>query len=137
LGVEVAKQFAPKHPVHVIDIHGTKDAAVPIEGGMVTGQGGLCIGVTNMIDLWVKSNGCKTPPTVEDLPKKTEDSTHVHRITYGAGAKGAEVVLYVVDGLGHNWAGTGTANPKAISTTRELHAEEVVWEFFKNHPKAE
>ena len=59
-----------------------------------------------MIALWVKANGCQEPPRVEDLPENDpDDGTRVRRTTYAAGPKGAEVVLYTIEGQGHNWPG--------------------------------
>ena len=70
LDPEIARQFAPEHPVHVLDIHGTKDAMVPYDGGAVAAQGGRCISVPAMIALWVRADGCKAEPAVEYLPEK-------------------------------------------------------------------
>jgi polyhydroxybutyrate depolymerase len=136
LGVEFEKSFAPKHPVHVIHLHGTRDPAVPFEGGMVIGQGGLCLSAPRMVDLWVKANGCITPPKVETLPKKTDNAAmKVHREAYAPGTKGAEVVFYVLEGHGHNWAGRTSTNPRAGPSTLELNAAQVIWDFFSKHPK--
>lgn len=130
LGQEIAPSFAPRQPVHVLHIHGTKDASVPYEGGMVINQGGLAISVAEMMRLWVKANGCKEKPLVEYLPKSdAKDPTRVRKETYAPGPKGAEVVLLAIEGHGHNWPGRGKAG------TRQLNAAEVVWDFFVKHPK--
>jgi polyhydroxybutyrate depolymerase len=43
LGPEFAQNFAPRHPVHVLAMHGTLDPAVPFFGGEVIGRGGYAI----------------------------------------------------------------------------------------------
>jgi len=139
LGAALEKDFAPKHPLHVLHIHGTADPAVPFNGGEVIGRGGLALAAPRMVELWVKANGCVTPPKVERLPKTTRDATQVIRETYAPGAKGAEVIFYRIEGHGHNWPGRaprGGLNPLAGPTTAELNAAEVVWAFFASHPKA-
>ena len=102
----VARKFAPEHPVHVLDIHGTKDMTVPFDGGDVAAQGGRCISVPAMMGLWARANGCKGEPTSEYLPDKDPaDGIRGQREVYEARPKGAEVVLYVGEGLGHVWPG--------------------------------
>jgi polyhydroxybutyrate depolymerase len=139
LGVEFEREFAPRHPVHVLHVHGTADPAVPFNGGEVIGRGGQCLGAEKMVALWVKANGCATPGKTETLPKRTDDPTKVIRTTYAAGERGAEVVFYRIEGHGHNWpgrGGRGAANPLAGPSTREFDAAESVWQFFATHPKA-
>lgn len=136
LGENVVKQFAPKHPIHVLEIHGTADPAVPYNGGEVIAKGGMAISVPDMVRLWVKTNGCKEPAKVEYLPKKDpNDPTQVRRETYAPGEKGAEVVLYAIEGHGHTWAGRGITSELSGPATKQLDAAEVVWDFFQKHPK--
>jgi polyhydroxybutyrate depolymerase len=136
LDPDIAAQFAPKHPVHVLHMHGTDDRAVPHEGGEVVAKGGHCISVPAMIDLWVKANGCRVPPRVEYVPEKDpDDGTKVRRETYEPGEKGATVLLYAIEGQGHNWAGRPAGGELAGKPTKELDAAAVIWEFFEKHPK--
>lgn len=138
LSATLEETFAPEHPVHVLHLHGTADPAVPFDGGEVIGRGGLAIGAPRMVELWVKANGCVTPPKIETLPKTTDDTTKVIRETYAAGPKGAEVVFYRLEGHGHNWPGRsprGGVSPLAGPTSGELNAAGVVWAFFAAHPK--
>jgi polyhydroxybutyrate depolymerase len=134
-----AARFAPKHPVHVLQIHGTKDVIVPYEGGAVAGdaaQWGQCIPASAMITLWVIANGCKFPSQVEDLPENDpNDGTSLRRETYAPGERGAEVVLYTIKGQGHNWAGRPAPSQVTGPSTTEIEAAPLIWEFFKTHPK--
>ena len=134
-----ASRFAPKHPVHVLQIHGSKDVIVPYEGGEVAGdaaQWGRCIPASAMIALWVIADDCKFPSKVENLPENDpNDGTSIQRETYAPGEKGAEVVLYTINGQGHNWAGRPAPSEVTGPSTAEIEAAPLIWEFFKTHPK--
>jgi polyhydroxybutyrate depolymerase len=61
----------------------------------------------------------------------------VTRQTYGPGRDGAEVVLYVIEGGGHTWPGRVGAGPVERllgPSTRDIDANELMWEFFQRHP---
>jgi polyhydroxybutyrate depolymerase len=132
-----AAKFAPKNPVHVLQMHGTKDPIIPYEGGECAGDAGQCIAVPAMIALWVKANGCLLPPKVEDLPEKDpNDGTSIRRETYAPGEKGAEVVLYAINGQGHGWPGRPVNAEVSGPPTKEIEAARLIWEFFKTHPKS-
>ncbi len=135
LGKNVVEKFAPKHPVHVLHLHGTDDPAVPFKGGPVIGNGGECVSAADVVGLWVKANGCAAKSKVEDLPKTTDDKTKVRRETWAAGPKGAEVVLLTIEGHGHNFPGRAGAGEAAGPSTKEVNGAEVVWAFFATHPK--
>lgn len=136
LGVQFVSEFAPKQSIHVVELHGTADTFVPYEGGEVIGRGGLCISAPKMVELWVKANEATIPPLVEDLPDThPEDGVTVQRETYDAGPKGAAVIFYKLRGHGHMWPGRPVGGPRANKPTQELNAAEVVWEFFRTHPK--
>jgi polyhydroxybutyrate depolymerase len=134
LGKEVAAKFAPKRAVAVLHIHGTKDPAVKWEGGEVIARGGEALSVPAVVALWVKANGCRPKPTVEYLPQKEpKDGTRVRRETYAAGEVGAEVVVYAVEGWGHNWPGGASLGERFGPATKQVNGAEVIWQFFQRH----
>jgi polyhydroxybutyrate depolymerase len=47
------------------------------------------------------------------------------------------VILYTIEGGGHNWPGGAQYLPRAIigRTSRDLDATAVVWQFFADHPR--
>lgn len=134
LAVSMESKFAPKHPVHVLHIHGTKDPVVPFEGGEVLGRGGQIVSAPRLIKLWVRANGCQPEPKIEILDKKTDDATQVRKESYAAGKKKAVVVLLALEGHGHSWGGRAR-KPAGKGITRELNSAEAVWEFFQANPK--
>lgn len=129
----------PSRPVPVIEFHGTKDPFATYDGGQgknpLGQENGLVISVPKTVDGWAARNGCTTSSTVE-LPDITKDGTTVTKISYANCRRGADVVLYRVNGGGHVWPGGSQYLPASITgkTTRNINANELMWEFFKMHP---
>jgi len=65
---------------------------------------------------WVKHDGCSEEPLIE-----VDSSGGIIKDTYGGGANGTEVVLYMFVNGEHSW-------PVPFATDE-------AWEFFKSHPK--
>jgi polyhydroxybutyrate depolymerase len=126
----------PKRPVPVIHFHGADDEFAPLRGG----QGAKSFtstkfySVDHSIRAWVKANGCKEKPSTEALPAKVNDGTKVTRMTYGEGKGGAEVVLIVIEGAGHVWPGRDSGAKFLGKATKNVSANDLMWEFFKKHP---
>lgn len=118
-----ANTCEPARPVPVIAFHGTADPIVPYEG-----SGGLPP-VLSWAAAWAERNGCDLPP--ERLPA----SGAVTGARYSGCDGDAEVVVYTIDGGGHTWPG-GPALPVFIvgSTSDDIDASRVIWDFFQAHP---
>ena len=63
-------------------------------------------------------------------------SEHVERTTHQDCAQNAEVVSYKVSDGGHTWPGTSADLSALGTTTQEISASELMWEFFTAHPKS-
>jgi polyhydroxybutyrate depolymerase len=126
----------PSRPVPVVHFHGTEDRLAPFHGGRGEGKSAWSFeSVEDSIGAWVRANGCARDPEVETLPDLESDGTKVVRKTYGEGRAGSEVVLYVIEGGGHTWPG-GPMDVGALgATTREISANDTMWEFFQRHPR--
>jgi polyhydroxybutyrate depolymerase len=128
-----------QRPVSVLHFHGTQDEYVNFTGGFGP-RSTLKVAFTSVestVQRWVAHNGCPTTPRVETLPDVVDDGMTVTRKTYGPGRDGAEVVLYVIEGGGHTWPGrigTGPAERVLGPSTRDIDANELMWEFFQRHP---
>ena len=132
MGTETCK---PKRPVSVIHFHGTDDQSAPFEGGKGKGPSGTDFySVEHSIQAWVKANGCKRDPVVTKLPDKTEDGMTVIRKTYGSGKGGVEVVLIEINGGGHTWPGQDPRVRFLGKSTKDISANNLMWEFFQKHP---
>jgi polyhydroxybutyrate depolymerase len=131
------EKCAPKRPVPVLHFHGTSDEFAPFKGG----KGSKSLSGTNFysvdhsIRAWVKADGCKEEPTTEELPDRARDGTKVTRKTYGGGKDGAEVVLVEIEGGGHTWPGREPVLKYLGKATGNVSANDVMWEFFRKHPR--
>jgi polyhydroxybutyrate depolymerase len=74
-------------------------------------------------------------PDVEELPALIDDGTSVTRATFPAGPAGAEAILYAIRGMGHTWPGREPMFTTLGSSTHNLVANDVLWEFFERHER--
>jgi polyhydroxybutyrate depolymerase len=129
------EQCHPRRPVSVIHFHGDADEFAPFRGGRGRGPSGTDFhSVQHAIDAWVDANGCRKPPTTTRFPDRQDDGTTVRQERYDSGTDGAEVVLVVVEGGGHTWPGREPRLRALGTSTREISANDMMWEFFKRHP---
>lgn len=115
----------PARPVPIIAFHGTDDPIVPYEGGSA---GGLDLPhVETWAQQWAERNDCNLNT------EETEVTENVSRLSYDD--CDADVILYTIDGGGHTWPG-GMPLPEFITgtTTQEISASELMWDFFMAHP---
>jgi polyhydroxybutyrate depolymerase len=134
---------SPSKPISVLAVNNVKDPLVPWNGGEVTGPFGMrklgkVLSVRQTIEYWVKHNGCTPSPTITEEPDRDpKDGTRVRREEYGGGEEGTEVILYAIEGGGHTWPGAYQYLPASLigKTSKHIDANEVIWNFFKNHPK--
>ena len=131
-----SEKCAPSRPVSVIHCHGTDDEYAPFVGGRGPKSifGTNFFSVEHSIRAWVKTNGCNDVPAVEDLPDRENDGTSLTRKTFGGGTDGAEVVLVTIHGGGHTWPGRPPRSKQLGRATKNLSANDLMWEFFVRHP---
>jgi polyhydroxybutyrate depolymerase len=114
----------PSAPVSVIIFHGTADRLVPYNGGSTPFQLGARRSdnsVAGAVDFWVRQNGCSPSP-------KHEDTSAVHTDIFSGCKNGTAVALYAVQGGRHMWPGTP-------ASANRVPATDLMWAFFKAHPK--
>jgi polyhydroxybutyrate depolymerase len=132
MGTETCK---PKRSVSVIHFHGTDDEFAPFKGGKGKGPSGTeFYSVEHSVQAWVKANGCEKEPVVTKFPDTARDGTTIIRKTYGSGRGGSEVVLIVVEGGGHTWPGKEPRLKALGKSTKNISANDLMWEFFEKHP---
>ncbi|TXT34112.1 MAG: polyhydroxybutyrate depolymerase [Planctomycetota bacterium] len=116
--------------------HGTDDKNAPFKGGR--GEDSLTqtefYSIEHSINAWVKANGCDSKPTEAELPDKADDGTRVTRKVWANGRDGSEVVLIEIRGGGHTWPGHPSTRRFLGTTTRDIDANDLMWEFFQRHP---
>ncbi len=133
-GTMALDNYHPKRPVPVMHFHGTADKFVPF-GGPDSGTPKFLgfKSVEDTIRICAKANGCPKKPRVVKLPDKAGDGTTVTKKTYGPG--GAEVVLFVIEGGGHTWPGQQPPLGFIGKSTKNISANDLIWEFFQKHPR--
>jgi polyhydroxybutyrate depolymerase len=132
----------PKRPVPALEIHGLKDAQWPYEGGYgkpVLGQPRiaereeykkLMVPIRPSMANWAKRNNCATDPTIENFGSVIKE-------TYTKCKDAADVVHYAIKDSGHTWPqGYQYFDESGIGkTNQDINANEIIWEFFKKHPR--
>ncbi|MFH1268989.1 MAG: PHB depolymerase family esterase [Planctomycetota bacterium] len=126
---------APRRPVPVLHFHGKADKIVRYDGPSDrTSEFVTFKSIEETIRIWVEVNRCPETPTTTKLPDKVDDGTSVTRRAYGPGADGAEVVLFVIEGGGHAWPGRDPTYRFLGKSTKDISANDLIWEFFQKHP---
>jgi polyhydroxybutyrate depolymerase len=134
----LSKKFNPKKPISVFIIQGTEDKLVPYNGGTVARNRGEFISTDDSIRLWKKHNKTNDQAIKGSLPDTNKrDGCTVETFLWKGGKNNTEIYLYKLNGGGHTWAGGTQYLPKFIigNVCRDFNATEVIWEFFKTHPK--
>jgi amidase len=132
-------------PLPALHMHGTADAIAPYDGGPI-GIPGLNIifpAVDDVIDAWRENNHSTGDPIVEHFPDvDPNDSSTVQLFKYEDGAhyltssgdeQTAEVLLYRIEGGGHNWPGGPPFDPPFSPVNRDINASQEIWNFFSRH----
>ena len=111
-------------PMPIMQFHGQADSLIPFGGGRVLVLGNYP-GAVAVMEKWAHTNRCTgTPETVRITP-------HVQRVTY-RDCKAA-TIQFITD-AGHTWPGTSIREGDN-SSPADLPASELIWDFFKAHPK--
>ena len=131
-GAMAVPEVEPVSPVAVIIFHGTADEHVLYEGGApkktIDSHPRVDKPVSYAVDFWVDFNDCS-----EEAVKETKGN--IVKETYRGGRDGTEVVLYTIIGGKHAWPGGKTGWVGGDIPTREISATDLMWDFFKSHPK--
>jgi polyhydroxybutyrate depolymerase len=134
--------FNPDDNVSVLIIQGTADPLVPYNGGQIYGiygeNRGAIISTTDTVELWIQNDGCNNISLNEELPNvDLNDGCLVTQYTWSNCNANSTVVLLKIEGGGHTWPGGAQYLPESIigRVCRYFKATEVIWSFFKDHPK--
>jgi polyhydroxybutyrate depolymerase len=123
------------NPVPMLSIFGLGDPLNPVAGGNVSspalGNIGYRPPLVDSITRWVNLLECQNGPAV------ILDANGVKGYRFSQCSGGNEVIYYTVEEMGHTWPGGKSLLPEAIvgKVTDRINANDVIWEFFKNHPK--
>jgi len=134
--------FKPEKPVSVLILQSVHDPLMPYDGGDIVLPGGVkragIVPTDEAARKWVEHNGCQRKAVTEVMADKDpNDGCRVRKFTYSKGRDGADVVLYRIEGGGHTWPSGVQYLPERVvgRVCRDISGAEVIWEFFKAHPK--
>jgi polyhydroxybutyrate depolymerase len=135
----LAPQFRPAAPLSVLIIHGTKDPMVPYDGGDVDYGGyGRIVSTAETVRLWTTALAPGAKPEKGTLPDISPgDGCRVSWTHWSVDPPKHQIALFTVDGGGHAWPGGPQFLPVEVigNVCRDFDATEVIWDFFKKHPK--
>jgi polyhydroxybutyrate depolymerase len=145
IGAVAAAQLLPwswckdPTPVPMMAVHGTGDRVVPYYGGEVWISPVPFPSVPKWTASWAQRNRCAPKPVESTV------AADVTRAEYTACAENAAVVLYTVQGGGHQWPG-GKPLPAWVAfemtlfglplgpASNSIDTTSVMWAFFREHP---
>jgi polyhydroxybutyrate depolymerase len=122
----------PDSPISVILIHGKRDNMVAYKVGdkaLYTG-----VGAEESAEWWAQKDGCSPSPTTT-----TSKDGNVTIERFGGGKGDVEVELVSISNGAHSWPGGWTADANGHpmrETSTGVNAADLLWEFFKAHPKS-
>jgi len=126
--------IAPVRAVPVLHFHGSLDQFTPLEGGV--GRRSVTRthhrGVVDGLLEWVRHNRLDPVAVTTPVPCPDEGISIV-RVAWGD-PRGAEVVLYRIDGGGHTWPGRTPDSFYLGTATRAFAANPLILDFFRRHP---
>ena len=125
---------APQKPLPVLIMHGLDDQDVPYEGGVSKRRGGARTywSVPDCVAFWTKTDQCSSVAEEKQLYKG-----RVTVRSWEQCSDGAAVSLWLIKNWGHNWPGKYfTASLAENDPLKDFDAAEILWEFFKNHPRS-
>ena len=121
---------SPANELSMIIFNSLDDKQIPYEGGI--GEESLVkadkMPVEKVVDFWSHKFNCT-------FLNKTDGSDY-QKVDYG-NSEGTEVVLYTLLKGGHTWPGGEKIHLLAGTPLKNISATDLIWEFFKNHPKQE
>jgi polyhydroxybutyrate depolymerase len=112
----------PKRRVPILHSHGTRDTFVPYDPSK------------KALAKWVTLNNCDEKPAAAETITKKDDPMPATRTKYEPKKDGEEVVMIAIEGAGHTWPGKAPLIGVIGKSNVNVPANEMIWEFFKNHP---
>jgi polyhydroxybutyrate depolymerase len=118
----------PLRAIPILQIHGTNDEWVPMNGGEVG-----WLSVEDTLNFWIQNNNCKDNDSIVlDDMDLTDDST-VEKISYTNCTNNSQIIYFKVIGGGHTWPSAGPAGYPAGATNQDINAGIEIWDFFKDY----
>jgi polyhydroxybutyrate depolymerase len=131
----------PDRPVPILMINGSGDPVVFWKGGkLLKNTTAPVLSADATLDFWLKHNACNPVPETRRLPHHgSQCGTRTHVDRYSGPTRRSDVAFYTVERGGHTWPGGPLMQTQWSlgRVSRDFKATEVIWQFFKAHPKNE
>lgn len=128
-GCLVFTECRPSRPVPVIAFHALNDPVVRYRGDTLLGV--HFYSIQDGMETWARLNGCDQDPDTTI----SEDGKAMRQRWWDADSD-MEVILWTTRKGKHSWpGGRGVPAPAVAFPSRAIDANELMWEFFKAHPK--
>lgn len=116
-------------PVPLIEFHGSADPLVPYDGAGTSWLNPQPFpNIRRWVADWAHRNRCAPKPARTVV-------TDAVRLEYSGCASDASVVLYTVQGAGHQWFGGNPIPPRLVGPmSTRTDATGIMWMFFQSHP---
>ena len=119
MSIQTYDDCNPSHPTPVLQIHGTLDGTVPLEGNSALGMESIY----DVIEYWRSYNSCDIDPVIRiedffELGYSLEHQTYLNCLN------SVQVELYIIDGMWHTW-------PKEDDFG--ISASKVIWDFINTY----
>ncbi len=134
---EMVSACAKTKPAPILFMHGTKDVSIPFEGIKRSDVHYHSMPAMESLFMWVTRNRCTAAPDIMTLPKQDNSDTFVRTMMFRNCETGQDLEFYMIENGGHNWPGVpNRISPEIAGIVNEdIHAGQVIWEFFERHPK--
>jgi len=118
----------PSNELSIIIFNSIDDQNIPYEGGI--GERSLVkvnkMSIEKVVDFWSKKFNCRLLNKI--------DGTDYQKINWG-NTNGTEIIFYRMLKGGHTWPGGEKIRLLADNPVKSVSATDLIWEFFRNHPK--
>jgi polyhydroxybutyrate depolymerase len=132
-------QRKPVRGLPVLIMNGTDDPMMPWNGGAVRVLGrefGSVLSTEQTVRYWVEAAHLPPKPKTHSLEDRDpQDHCTVQVEQYQAEGNPVEVILYRIQGGGHNLPGGNTPDRPLLLGRKclDINGPEVIWSFFKRH----
>lgn len=126
-------EVPPDKPVSAIMFNGMLDKHVPVDGGQTGGpfpdawDGTAARPAVEQGTFWAKANGCAEVPD--------EREAEAFRLSSYRCPEGRGVEVYLVKNNGHAWPGGRSGSRRGDTPAAVINATDLMWDFFKAHPR--